>query len=135
MALTAAAPVKGRMRTSRRALPSALWPCLLLLPALLSLGSVSFYPIVNGLYLSLTNRSLITQDNDFIGFANYVQLFSDPAFWNAWQHTIWFTIASTLLETLIGLGMALILCETFGGRGLVRAAMLVPWAMPTVVTS
>ncbi|MGA1801689.1 carbohydrate ABC transporter permease [Rhizobium sp. HT1-10] len=105
------------------------------MPAFLSLASVSFYPIVNGLYLSLTNRSLITQDNDFIGFANYVQLFNDPAFWNAWRHTIWFTFASTVLETLIGLGMALILCEAFSGRGVIRAAMLVPWAMPTVVTS
>ncbi|MFS8113100.1 sugar ABC transporter permease [Rhizobium jaguaris] len=101
----------------------------------MSLGSVSFYPIVNGVYLSFTNRSLITQDNDFVGIANYLQLSADPSFWNAWWHTIWFTTASTGLETLIGLVMALILCEAFSGRGIVRAAMLVPWAMPTVVTS
>ena len=135
MAFTASAPSTGQSSKARRALPRALWPWLLLLPAFLSLASVSFYPIVNGLYLSLTNRSLITQDNDFIGFANYVQLFNDPAFWNAWRHTIWFTFVSTVLETLIGLGMALILCEAFSGRGVIRAAMLVPWAMPTVVTS
>ncbi|MFB2549822.1 carbohydrate ABC transporter permease [Ensifer soli] len=108
---------------------------LLLLPAFISLASVSFYPILNGLYLSLTNTSLITQEDDFVGFANYVQLFADSQFWNAWWHTMWFTAVSTLLETLIGLGMALILYEHFSGRGLVRAAMLVPWAMPTVVTS
>ncbi len=135
MAVSTTVPATGQSRKARRALPRALWPWLLLLPAFLSLASVSFYPIVNGLYLSLTNRSLITQDNDFVGFANYVQLFNDPAFWNAWRHTMWFTVASTVLETLIGLGMALILCETFGGRGIIRAAMLVPWAMPTVVTS
>ncbi|TQX84385.1 MULTISPECIES: sugar ABC transporter permease [unclassified Rhizobium] len=135
MAVSATVPATGQSRKARRALPRALWPWLLLLPAFLSLASVSFYPIVNGLYLSLTNRSLITQDNDFVGFAKYVQLFNDPAFWNAWRHTMWFTVASTVLETLIGLGMALILCETFGGRGIIRAAMLVPWAMPTVVTS
>ncbi|WFR98852.1 carbohydrate ABC transporter permease [Rhizobium tumorigenes] len=135
MAVSTTVPATGQSRKARRALPRALWPWLLLLPAFLSLASVSFYPIVNGLYLSLTNRSLITQDNDFVGFANYVQLYNDPAFWNAWRHTMWFTVASTVLETLIGLGMALILCETFGGRGIIRAAMLVPWAMPTVVTS
>ena len=84
MAAAVTAPVDGRTRGTRRALPSALWPWLLLLPAFISLGSVSFYPIVNGVYLSFTNRSLITQDNDFIGIANYVQLLSDPAFWNAW---------------------------------------------------
>lgn len=135
MAVTVTAPVLGRTRKARRALPSALWPWLLLLPAFISLGSVSFYPILNGLYLSMTDRSLITQSDSFIGLSNYTQLIADPAFWNAWWHTIWFTTASTTLETLIGLAMALILCETFAGRGMIRAAMLVPWAMPTVVTS
>ena len=135
MAVTMTAAVSGQTSGKSGALSSALWPWLLLLPAFLSLASVSFYPIVNGVYLSFTNRSLITQDNDFIGIANYVQLLADPPFWNAWWHTIWFTLVSTLLETFIGLAMALILCETFAGRGMVRAAMLVPWAMPTVVTS
>jgi multiple sugar transport system permease protein len=135
--MVAAVTVPGDSRTQRstRALSGALWPWILLLPAFVSLGSVSFYPIVNGLYLSFTNRSLITQDNDFVGLSNYVQLLADPPFWNAWWHTIWFTTASTGLETLIGLCMALILCESFSGRGVIRAAMLVPWAMPTVVTS
>ena len=90
---------------------------------------------MNGIWLSFTNTSLISQERDFVGFANYVQLWGDPRFWNAWGHTLWFTFASTSLETLIGLAMALILYETFSGRGWVRAAMLVPWAMPTVVTS
>ena len=135
MAAAVTVPMSDRTPKTTRALPGALWPWLLLLPAFLSLASVSFYPIVNGVYLSFTNRSLITQDNDFIGIANYVQLLADPPFWNAWWHTIWFTVASTTLETLIGLAMALILCEAFAGRGVIRAAMLVPWAMPTVVTS
>ena len=135
MAMTMTVAVSEQTPGKSRALSSALWPWLLLLPAFLSLASVSFYPIVNGIYLSFTNRSLITQDNDFIGIANYAQLLADPPFWNAWWHTIWFTLISTLLETFIGLAMALILCETFAGRGMIRAAMLVPWAMPTVVTS
>lgn len=125
----------GRPRKSGRALSGALWALLLLTPAFVSLASVSFYPIINGLYLSLTNTSLITQESEFTGFSNYLQLWGDAQFWNAWWHTMWFTAASTTLETVIGLGMALILCEAFKGRGLVRAAMLVPWAMPTVVTS
>lgn len=135
MAVTMTAAVSEQTPGKSRAPSSALWPWLLLLPAFLSLASVSFYPIINGVYLSFTNRSLITQDNDFVGIANYLQLLADPPFWNAWWHTIWFTLISTLLETFIGLAMALILCETFAGRGMVRAAMLVPWAMPTVVTS
>ena len=112
-----------------------LTPWLLLLPVFVALGSVSVYPILNGVWLSLTNTSLVTQENDFIGLANYTALLGDEAFWNAWRHTMVFTFVSTLLETILGLGMALLLYEAFVGRSIVRAAMLVPWAMPTVVTS
>lgn len=112
-----------------------LTPWLLVLPLLVSLGLVSVYPIINGVWLSLTNTSLVTQEDAFVGFTNYTALMGDSAFWNAWWHTVNFTIVSTLLETVLGLGMALLLYEHFVGRSLVRAAMLVPWAMPTVVTS
>ncbi|KAB0682952.1 carbohydrate ABC transporter permease [Aureimonas leprariae] len=112
-----------------------LQPWLLLLPAFVALAAVTLYPILNGIRLSFTNTSLITLEEDYVGVANYRELWADPQFWNAWTHTLWFTFASTALETLIGLGMALILFESFAGRGIVRAAMLVPWAMPTVVTS
>jgi len=66
---------------------------------------------------------------------NYRQIVADGQFWNAWTHTIQFTSASTLLETSFGLMIALVLSERFRSRGIVRAAMLVPWAIPTVVTS
>ena len=114
---------------------AAFTPWLMLLPVAVSLGSVSLYPILNGIWLSLTNTSLITQENDFVGLANYVALAGDSQFWNAWSHTVYFTVVSTLAETILGLAMALLLVERFPGRSLVRAAMLVPWAMPTVVTS
>jgi len=100
-----------------------------------AIGAVAFWPILEGLRLSLTNTSLITRQSDYVGLENYAGLLSDSNFWNAWGHTVWFTVASTFLETVIGLIMALVLCEHFRFRGLVRAAMLVPWAMPTVVTS
>jgi multiple sugar transport system permease protein len=112
-----------------------LTPWLLILPLLVPLGLVSVYPIFNGVWLSLTNTSLVTQEDAFVGLANYKALLGDDSFWNAWWHTVEFTVISTLLETILGLGMALLLYEQFVGRSLVRAAMLVPWAMPTVVTS
>lgn len=113
----------------------ALVAWLLLLPALIALAAVSLYPIANGIWLSFTNTSLITNENSFIGIKNYVALANDGQFWNAWQHTLLFTLASTLLETAIGLLMAVLLYERFTGRSILRAIMLVPWAMPTVVTS
>ena len=110
-------------------------PYLLMLPSALAVCAVSVYPILQGLWLSLRNTSLATQKNGFVGLHNFERLAGDWLFWNAWWHTVAFTAVSTALETVIGLGMALVLCEPFLGRSLVRAAMLVPWAMPTVVTS
>jgi multiple sugar transport system permease protein len=110
-------------------------PILLLAPAVICILAVSIYPILESLRLSFRNTSLISRDDAFIGLAGYGALVQDPLFWNAWWHTLYFTFWSTLAETLIGLAMALVLAEPFRGRGLVRAAMLVPWAIPTVVTS
>ncbi len=115
--------------------PANWTPVLLLLPAALALGSVSVYPILDGVWLSLRSTSLSSQEDSFIALGNYTQLIHDGQFWNAWWHTVEFTALSTGFETLIGLGMAIVLYETFIGRSVVRAAMLVPWAMPTVVTS
>lgn len=130
---TAAATLGTPERRSFRAPDVTPW--VLLLPIAVALGAVSVFPIVNGLWLSLHNTSLVTQENDFVGVENYRTLIGDGQFWNAWRHTVVFTAVSTALETAIGLGMALLLFEHFAGRSAVRAAMLVPWAMPTVVTS
>ena len=110
-------------------------PALLLVPALAAIAAVSIYPVILGFWLSFRDTTLSSPKDTFIGLDNYQQLASDSQFWNAWIHTMEFTSASTLLETLVGLVIALILSQRFLGRGLVRAAMLVPWAIPTVVTS
>ncbi|MDQ0469072.1 carbohydrate ABC transporter permease [Labrys wisconsinensis] len=119
----------------RRGWSGRFTPLLFLVPAAVALASVSVYPILDGVRLSLRDTLLSTQDDNFVGLANYAALAEDDQFWSAWQHTLAFTAASTLLETLLGLGMALVLYEPFRGRGAVRAAMLIPWAIPTVVTS
>jgi multiple sugar transport system permease protein len=85
--------------------------------------------------MSLRNTSPILRDDKFTGWENFGHLLSDAGFWNAWKHTIMFTGTSTLLETLLGLGIALVVHQTFRGRGIVRAIVLIPWAIPTVVTS
>jgi ABC-type sugar transport system permease subunit len=107
----------------------------MLLPALAVLAAVSVYPVLQGFWLSFRDRSLIFRTDKFVGLDNYIALAGNEKFWNAWVNTVRFTVASTVLETLLGLAMALILYEAFSGRGVVRAAMLIPWAIPTVVTS
>jgi ABC-type sugar transport system permease subunit len=108
---------------------------LLLVPTVVTLATVSLYPVFRGITLSLRNTTLSSQTDSFVGLQNFRTLLGDQQFWNAWRNTIEFTAVSTLVETVLGLGMALVLYETFRGRGLVRASMLVPWAIPTVVTS
>lgn len=107
----------------------------LMAPALLTLLAISLYPVLRSVWLSFRDTTLAAQTDAFNGLENYRNLWTDDQFWNAWRQTVGFTVASTLLETLIGLGMALVLAANFPGRGLVRAAVLIPWAIPTVVTS
>jgi ABC-type sugar transport system permease subunit len=117
--------------------PKFQWPvaAIFLLPALGTLLGVSVYPVINSAWMSFRDTSLIFHTDNFVGLDNYTTIFSEGKFWHAWLNTLGFTVASTLFETLVGLGMALVLFESFAGRGWVRASMLVPWAIPTVVTS
>jgi ABC-type sugar transport system permease subunit len=71
----------------------------------------------------------------FVGLANYLDAFGDPRFRGALGHTAFFAVASVSLELIIGLWLALALNRAFRFRGLVRAAVLVPWAIPTVVSA
>ncbi|HEY3011666.1 MAG TPA: sugar ABC transporter permease [Gemmatimonadales bacterium] len=71
----------------------------------------------------------------FIGLENYQEAFRDPRFWSALGHTGFFAVTSVGLELIVGLGLALALNRAFRGRGLVRAAVLIPWAIPTVVSA
>jgi ABC-type sugar transport system permease subunit len=112
-----------------------LVPFLLVVPMLASLLAVSLYPVLRTIWMAFRNTSLETQGDSFTGLANARHLVHDAIFWKAWRQTLEFTAVTTIAETLLGLVIALALYEKFKGRGLVRAAVLVPWAIPTVVTA
>jgi len=120
-----------RMRSVRQ----VGYPYLLLAPALLVLAVVALYPAVSTIHTSLYNRSLILPGARWLGLGNFDRLLHDPLFWNAWKNTMYFTILTVVFETVIGMGIALVLNRDFRGRGVVRAAVLIPWAIPTVVSS
>jgi multiple sugar transport system permease protein len=129
-------PVRHRTADERRERRRVLLGAAgLMAPTMLSLLAVSLYPVLRSLWMSFRDTSLAQQSDHFTGTENYRNLFTDEQFLNAWRQTVGFTTASTLLETLAGLAIALVLYETFRGRGWVRAAVLIPWAIPTVVTS
>lgn len=105
-------------------------------PSLAVIALVAAYPIGYAIWLSLNEYSVITPGlSRFVGLDNYVDALGSSDFWGAWITTIVFTVASVSLELVIGLAMALVMHEAFRGRALLRAVVLVPWAILTVVTA
>lgn len=118
-------------------------------PMLVALLCVAAWPLMRTIWFSLTNTSLNNlYGGEFIGFDNYLSMRTlssgkvvwrgtlvDPAWWNAVWNTVRFAVVSVLFETVLGLIVALVLNAEFKGRGLVRAAILIPWAIPTIVSA
>ena len=130
---------KSKLQRSR---VRAAW--LFLTPMLVMLALVAGWPLARTIWFSFTNANLNNlSDYDFIGFENYLAnydgewfgLLTDPEWWRAVWNTVWFALVSVSIETLLGLAVALVLHRTFPGRGLVRAIVLIPWAIPTVVSA
>ena len=109
---------------------------LYLAPTLLLLVLVAGYPLARTIYLSFFDVQLrFPLKPEFVGFDNYIYLITDPVWWRSVVNTVVFTVSSVALETVLGLIIALLVHTEFRGRGVVRAAMLVPWAMPGVVAA
>lgn len=104
-------------------------------PVVAAFALIAVYPLCAAVWLSLHRSLLIFHEQRFIGLSNYAFLVQDGRFFAALGHTLYFTVVAVALELLLGLGCALLLNETFKGRGLVRAAVLIPWAIPTVVSA
>lgn len=110
-------------------------PSLFVMPAALFVAAVTLYPICYVLYLSLHRRSLIADISRFVGLENFNRLWIDERFWNALFNTVYFTGVSVAIELVLGLAIATLLHRTFKGKGLMRAIILIPWAIPTVVAA
>ena len=106
----------------------------MILPALLIILIVAFYPVTQSLYLSLTNSN-INGAGPFVGLRNFVLMFQNSEFQEGLKNTVIFTAVSVFFEFVLGLAIALAINRAFRGRGLIRAAVLVPWAFPTVISA
>lgn len=127
-------PAKRQTLRERLDLGNGLIPYLLVLPTVIVILAVAGYPILNSFWLSLLDNPL-SPSASFAGLQNFVHLFQDSTFVASIGSTFTFTIISVALETVLGLGVALLINGMFPGRGLVRAAILVPWAFPTVISA
>ena len=112
------------------------------IPVLMSIRE-SFYATNSGID---PNTGMVQGGDKFVGLQNFTDIFaglnvvdgswgSMDRFWNAFLNTTMITIVCVLLETVLGVAMALIMAKAFTGRGIVRAGILVPWAIPTIVSA
>jgi trehalose/maltose transport system permease protein len=121
------------IKARRRGAETAAWLCLA--PALALVGGLLLLPIVEALRLSVYRVWLQAPgERAFIGLENYLALLAAPRFWNAFRVTLLFLGVSVAAELTLGLGLALLLHRRFPGQGMARAAALLPWALPTVVS-
>ncbi|HEV8391506.1 MAG TPA: sugar ABC transporter permease [Dongiaceae bacterium] len=110
------------------------WPFVA--PMLVAVALVAAWPLARTIAFSFTDAYLDDLDNwQVIGLANYLALLEDPLWWSAAGTTLLFAVTSVGLETLLGLAIALTLDAHMPGRGLLRAAVLIPWAIPTVISA
>jgi multiple sugar transport system permease protein len=112
-----------------------LLPWLLLMPAALLLGGLTLYPLGRTLALSFFATDYGFVGAKFVGLANYLDLAGDRFFRQAVTNTVIFTLASTIIEVALGLGLALLLDRAFTGRALVMTLLLAPFVLSTMVVT
>jgi len=156
MAVTTAertAPITKRKKNAFSDGQGAL-AAMLLAPTLLVLLLVAGIPIVMSITESFfranggvdPNTGLVNTGTSFVGLANFTDIFAHPTavvgvygsldrLINSFINTTLFTIVCVIIETILGVAMALIMAKAFRGRGLIRASILVPWAIPTIVSA
>ncbi|MFN7662840.1 MAG: carbohydrate ABC transporter permease [Alphaproteobacteria bacterium] len=109
---------------------------LFVLPTLLVLTLAAGWPLLRTVWFSFTDASLSAMgEKEFIGLENFYFLMQDEGWWQSLRNTVFFALSSVALETLFGLGIALVLHANFKGRPWVRTAVLIPWAIPTIVSA
>jgi multiple sugar transport system permease protein len=130
-----AAPVVGRRAWPHRLLErEGAFSWIMLAPGVLFLIAFVAYPFFYGIYLSLQERQ-VAKAGLFVGLGNFVTLFHDSVFWQVSRNTFLYTIVTTVLKLLGGLAMALVMNQAFRGRNLVRAFLLLPFIVPTILST
>ncbi len=107
-----------------------------LLPAFLVVVWVALWPLIQVLFTGFTNKTLFqSQEVSFVGLANFVRLLKDPIFVRAVVNTVVFTASSVFLETVLGLIFATLMHYPTPYRTFLRTVILVPWAIPTIIST
>ncbi len=134
-------PLIGVGRPTRRAASLGVWldresvfSWLMMAPPILFLAAFVGYPLCYGIFLSLQDRP-VAQPGVFVGLKNFAANFKDPVFWRVVANTFVYTGIATVLKMVGGLGLALAMNQQFRMKNLVRAVLLLPFIVPTVLST
>ena len=133
--LARSAPAAARRQLSLRGVleREGAFSWLMLTPGVAFLLAFVAYPFFYGIWLSLQDRP-VARSGVFVGLANFVTLAHDAVFWQVTRNTFVYTAVTTVLKLLGGLAMALVINQAFRGRNLVRAFLLLPFIVPTILS-
>lgn len=106
----------------------------LLIPAIIVLAVMIGYPAVSGIWFSFQNKMIGFANPRFVGFSNYADLLQNKAVLMSVWRSLYFAVASVGVKLPLGLGVALLLNQSFRGRGLIRGIVLLPWSLPLIVS-
>src|SRR5881227_2159444 len=130
------APTRGKKPLSDRARAERKTAYLLCAPAVIAMLIVTGYPIAYAIYLSLQKYDLrFPSQKEFVGLSNYGEVLSSSTWWSDVLNTLIITVGSVAIELVLGMILALVMHRAIFGRGAVRAAILVPYGIVTVVAA
>ena len=109
------------------------WMCVL--PVLLIRGWTTIYPVLTMFYYSFLDYDLIRRTRKFAGLLNFRKLTKNEQFLESLSFTVKFTVISIIAIIVLGIALALLLKQEFGGRKLIRTIALIPWGLSTIVVS
>ena len=119
----------------KRGLSAVGFAYLILIPAIVVVFGIIVSPLVTTFIYSLKNMELISANRgQFVWLSNYAKILGSQEFWGSFWRTVYFTLVSLTLETVLGLLVALLLNGDFKGVGFVRTIIILPWAVPTIVS-
>lgn len=109
---------------------------LFIVPSLILIFVLILYPVFNTLYLSFFNYRVQTMalGKTFVGLSNFIKIFNDETFFKSLKFTLFFTIIAVSMETIIGMIFAKIMNRKLPGQGIIRTSVLIPWAIPTIIS-
>jgi multiple sugar transport system permease protein len=127
-------PLAARESIGRWLDREAVFSWLMMALPLVFLFALVGYPLVYGIFLSLQNRP-VAHAGTFVGLGNFIADARDPVFWQVAGNTVIYTTVATALKMVGGLALALVINQQFRMKNLVRAALLLPFIVPTVLST